>query len=152
MTEHGDQRTLLSSNSFRLTLNNFHILPTYLHSFLLPAHFEDDIFLETLNHHKSSPSCYACLYFHILQSMVACLPSLLSRLNLPQFDMQENVWAQIILKVVDLHQDHLQSHGDHLQTSSLALAFFTMLLTLSVSRVKAALPCFIVCFYLKVLA
>ena len=33
------------------------------------------------------------------QSMVACLPSLLSRLSLPQFDMQETVWAQIILKV-----------------------------------------------------
>ena len=33
------------------------------------------------------------------QSMVACLPSLLSRLSVPQFDMQETVWAQIILKV-----------------------------------------------------
>ena len=33
------------------------------------------------------------------QSMVACLPSLLSSLSVPQFDMQETVWAQIILKV-----------------------------------------------------
>ena len=31
--------------------------------------------------------------------MVACLPSLLSSLSVPQFDMQETVWAQIILKV-----------------------------------------------------
>ena len=39
------------------------------------------------------------LMITISQSMVACLPSFLSRLSLPQFDMQETVWAQIILKV-----------------------------------------------------
>ena len=39
------------------------------------------------------------LMITISQSMVACLPSILSSLSLPQFDMQETVWAQIILKV-----------------------------------------------------
>ena len=39
------------------------------------------------------------LMITISQSMVACLPSFLSSLSLPQFDMQETVWAQIILKV-----------------------------------------------------
>jgi len=89
----------------------------------------------TLGDFSPTPPYLATTWLYYLTmepSMVACLPSLLSRLNLPQFDMQESVWAQIIMK-----------------TSSLALAFFAVLLTLSVSRVKAALPCFIVCFYLK---
>ena len=60
-----------------------------------------------------SPGCttspwnrYVILFSTLLkswQSMVACLPSLLSRLSLPQFDMQETVWAQIILKVGHNH-------------------------------------------------
>ena len=47
--------------------------------------------------------------------------------------MQEAVWAEILLK-----------------SCSLALAFLTIVLTLSVSKLKAALTCTIVCFYLKV--
>ena len=86
-----------------------------------------------------------------LQSMVAYLPSLLSRLSLPQFDMQETVWAQIILKV-GAATIQIRLSQFHFQTSSLALAFLTIVLTLSLSKVKSALPCFIVCFYLKVQA
>jgi hypothetical protein len=65
--------------------------------------------------------------------MVACLPDLLARLSLPQLDMQESVWAEIILK-----------------TSSLALAFLTIVLSVSISKVRSTVPCFLVCFYLKV--
>ena len=49
--------------------------------------------------------------------MVACLPSLLSSLSVPQFDMQETVWAQIILKVgknnseIDADDDDDDSNG-----------------------------------------
>ena len=48
-----------------------------------------------------SQSMVAFIMYNLnsFQSMVACLPSFLSSLSLPQFDMQETVWAQIILKV-----------------------------------------------------
>ena len=51
--------------------------------------------------------------------MVACLPSLLSSLSVPQFDMQETVWAQIILKVgknnseIDADDNDDYSKGSH---------------------------------------
>merc|ERR1711974_414606 len=77
----------------------------------------------TLGNFSPTPPYLALTWLYYLTmepSMVACLPSLLSRLSLPQFDMQETVWAQIILK-----------------TSSLALAFLTVVLTLSLSKAKA---------------
>jgi len=89
----------------------------------------------TLGNFSPTPPYLALTWLYYLTmepSMVACSPDLLSRLSVPQFDMQETVWAQIILK-----------------TSSLALSFLTVVLTLSLSKVKSALPCFIVCFYLK---
>lgn len=66
------------------------------------------------------------------KTMASILPDLLARLSLPQIDMQEPVWADIILK-----------------TSSLVLAALTIVCSISLSRVKTALPCFIICFYLK---